>query len=141
MPGVTISAESPNLQGIRTVVASSNGDYVITLLPPGTYKLAFELSGFERQERTVNLAPTQVLPLEITMGPASITATVDVVGRSADVLVRTAQVATNFSQELLSTLPTNRDINAALLLAPSVHPPARSAATRSRARCRTRICS
>ena len=75
MPGVTISAESPNLQGIRTVVASSNGDYVITLLPPGTYKIAFELSGFERQERTVNLAPTQVLPLEITMGPAPITAT------------------------------------------------------------------
>jgi hypothetical protein len=35
------------------------------------------------------------------MGPASITATVNV-GRSADVLVQTAQVAANFNQELLS---------------------------------------
>ena len=121
MPGVTISAASPNLQGIRTVVTSNNGDYIIALLPPGTYKVTFELSGFERQERTVNLAPTQVLPLEMTMGPAAITETVTVVGRSADVLVRTAQVATNFSHDLLSTLPTTRDINAALLLAPSVH--------------------
>ncbi len=121
MPGVTISAESPNLQGIRTAMTSSNGDYILTLLPPGTYKVTFELSGFERQERTVNLAPTQVLPVEVTMGPAAVTETVTVVGRSADVLVQTAQVATNFSQDLLSTLPTNRDINAALLLAPSVH--------------------
>ncbi len=121
MPGVTISAESSNLQGIRTVVTSSNGDYLLTLLPPGTYKITFELSGFERQERTVNLSPTQVLPLEMTLGPAALTETVTVVGRSADVLLRTAQVAINVSQDLLSTLPTNRDINAALLLAPSVH--------------------
>jgi outer membrane receptor protein involved in Fe transport len=121
MPGVTISAESPNLQGIRTVVTSSYGDYLLTLLPPGTYKITFELSGFERQERTVNLSPTQVLPLEMTLGPAALSETVTVIGRSADVLMRTAQVAINFSHDLLSTLPTTRDINAALLLAPSVH--------------------
>ena len=36
-------------------------------------------------------------------------------------LVQTAQVATNLSQALIAVLPTNRDINAALLLAPSVH--------------------
>ena len=28
MPGVTINAESPNLQGIRTVLTSDNGDYI-----------------------------------------------------------------------------------------------------------------
>ena len=37
-------------------------------------------------------------------------------------LLQTAQVATNFNQELIATLPTNRDINATLLLAPAVHP-------------------
>ena len=41
---------------------------------------------------------------------------------ATDVLTQTAQVATNFNQDLISTLPTTRDINAALLLAPSVHP-------------------
>src|SRR5581483_10513203 len=45
-----------------------------------------------------------------------------VVGRSADVLTQTAQVATNFKQDLMSTLPTTRDINAPMLLAPDVHP-------------------
>jgi outer membrane receptor for ferrienterochelin and colicin len=122
VPGVTVNAESPNLQGIRTAVTSENGDYIISLLPPGVYTITFELSGFQRVDRTVTLAPTQVLPVEVVMGPAAVSETVEVIGRSADVLTQTAQVALNISQDLIQTLPTNRDINAALLLAPAIHP-------------------
>ena len=122
VPGVTVTAASPNLQGVRETVTSENGDYILTLLPSGTYTLAFELTGFGTQRRTVTLAPTQVVPLEVELGPAALTETVEVVGRSSDVLVQTAQVATNFSQDLLSALPTNRDYRAVMLMAPSVHP-------------------
>jgi hypothetical protein len=122
VPGVTVNAESPNLQGIRTAVTSENGDYIISLLPSGVYKISFELSGFQRVERTVTLAPTQTLPVEVVMGPASVSETVEVVGRTADVLTQTAQVALNISQDLVQSLPTTRDINAALLMAPAVHP-------------------
>jgi len=122
LPGVTVNASSPNLQGIRTVVTTENGDYVISLLPSGAYTISFELSGFERVTKTVTLAPTQTLPLDAQMGTAGISETVNVVGHSADTLMNTAQVATNFSQDLIATLPTNRDINAVLLLAPGVHP-------------------
>src|SRR6516162_6458128 len=65
LPGVTVSLSSPNLQGTRTVVTSEYGDYVFNLLPPGTYAVAFELSGFEREQRSINLAPTQDLPLDV----------------------------------------------------------------------------
>ena len=68
MPGATVNVESPNLQGIVTVVTSENGDYIVPQLPPGNYKSTFELTGFERQERTVALAPTQTLPLNVTNG-------------------------------------------------------------------------
>ena len=122
VPGVTVTVTSPNLQGTRETVTSGNGDYILTLLPSGAYTVTFELSGFGTQTRTVSVAPTQVVPLEIELGPAAITETVQVVGRSADVFVATAQVATNFSQQLISELPTARDINAVLMLAPSVHP-------------------
>jgi outer membrane receptor protein involved in Fe transport len=122
VPGVTVTVESPSLQGVRTAITSENGDYIVTLLPPGAYTVTFELSGFQRQQRSVTLAPTQVLPVDVTMGPAAVSETVEVVGRSADVLTQTAQVATNFSQDLIATLPTTRDINATLLLAPAVHP-------------------
>jgi hypothetical protein len=122
LPGVTVNAASPNLQGIRTVTSSANGDYVFTALPPGTYTVTFELSGFQNQQKTVTVAPTQVVPLDATLGVGALNETVNVVGRTADVLTQTAQVATNFKQDMIATLPTNRDINASLLLAPAVHP-------------------
>jgi len=122
LPGVAVNAESPNLQGIRTVTTSQNGDYVFTLLPPGQYTITFELSGFERQQRTVTVAPTQTVPLDVTMGVSGISENVNVVGRTSDVLTQTAQVAVDFKQDLIAALPTTRDINAALLLAPAVHP-------------------
>jgi outer membrane receptor protein involved in Fe transport len=122
LPGVTVTAASPNLQGVRAVTTSENGDYVFTALPPGSYRVSFELSGFDRQERNVTLAPTQTLPIDVRMGISAIAESVTVIGRTADVLTQTAQVATDFKQELIATLPTNRDINAALLLAPAVHP-------------------
>jgi outer membrane receptor for ferrienterochelin and colicin len=123
IPGVTVSAISPNLQGARETVTSGNGDFILALLPSGTYTVRFDLTGFQRQERTVAVAPTQSVPLEVVMGPAAVSETVNVVGgTTADVLTQTAQVATNFDQDLLATLPTNRDIRAVMLMAPAVHP-------------------
>jgi outer membrane receptor for ferrienterochelin and colicin len=121
LPGVTVNAASPNLQGVRSVVTSENGDFVLSLLPPGTYTLTFDLSGFEKVTKTVTLAPTQNLPVNASLGPAAVTETVNVVGRAADVLMQTTTVATNFKQELIATLPTTRDLNAIMLQAPNVH--------------------
>ena len=122
VPGATVAAASPNLQGSREAVTSENGDYILTGLPSGVYTVTFTLAGFQPQTRTLTLAPTQVLPLEVTLGPAQVSEVVQVVGRSADVLTETAQMATNFSQDLIATLPTSRDLNSILLMAPGVHP-------------------
>src|SRR5215475_6811766 len=80
LPGVTVNASSANLQGVRTVVTSENGDYVLSLLPSGTYTVSFELSGFQTVSKTVALAPTQVLPLDSSLEPAATTETVNVTG-------------------------------------------------------------
>jgi len=122
LPGATATAKSPNLQGSREVVTSENGDYIFTALPSGPYTITFSLTGFQDQVRTVVLAPTQVLPLEVRLGPAQVSEEVTVTGRSADTLTRTAQIATNFSQDLIASLPTSRDLNSILLMAPGVHP-------------------
>ena len=73
LPGVTVTVASPNLQGIRSTVTSEIGDYVVTLLPSGTYTLTFELSGFQKQEKRILLAPTQTLPVDDELGPAALT--------------------------------------------------------------------
>jgi len=122
VPGATVTITSPALQGSRTAVTADNGDYIVALLPPGVYRVSVELSGFETQEKTVNLAPTQALPIDVSLGPAAVQETVLVVGSSANVLGQTAQVAMDFKQDLIATLPTNRDITATLLLSPAVQP-------------------
>jgi outer membrane receptor for ferrienterochelin and colicin len=122
LPGATVTAKSPNLQGSREAVTSANGDYILTGLPSGPYTISVTLSGFQTYTRPVVLAPTQVVPLEVTLGPAQVTEEVTVTARSADTLTNTSQIATNFSQDLIATLPTARDLNSILLMAPGVHP-------------------
>jgi len=57
LPGVTCTATSPSLQGIRTSVTSNSGNYRIASLPPGTYKVSCALAGFATVERTANVTP------------------------------------------------------------------------------------
>ena len=71
LPGATVTAKSPNLQGTREAVTSENGDYILTGLPSGPYTISFSLAGFQTQTRNVVLAPTQVLPLEVTARPGA----------------------------------------------------------------------
>ena len=122
VPGVTVTASAPTLQGTRETVSSDNGDYILPLLPPGVYTITFQLSGFGTVSRTVTLAPAQSVPLSVQMGPAALSETVNVVAARSDVLTGTAQVGTNFTQALMNLLPTGRDLNAVLLLAPGVRP-------------------
>jgi outer membrane receptor for ferrienterochelin and colicin len=122
LPGASVTAKSPNLQGTREAVTSANGDYILTGLPSGPYTITVSLSGFQTHTRALVLAPTQVVPLEVTLGPAQVSEEVTVIGTSADPLTKTAQIATNFSQELIANLPTSRDLNSILLMAPGVHP-------------------
>jgi len=122
LPGVVVSVTSANLQGTRVAITSENGDYILTLLPSGIYTVTFEISGFERAQRIISVAPTQNVPLTVVLGPSTIVEEIQVVGRAADVLTNTAQVATNFTQDFISRLANNRDLSTTLLLAPSVHP-------------------
>jgi len=122
LPGVTVPVSSPNLQGRRTVVSSQNGDFIVAQLPAGAYTITFELTGFENVVKSATLAPTVRLAVDAMLGVARMSDTVNVVGSPANLLTGTAQVATDFSEDLMATLPTNRTLDAALLLAPSVHP-------------------
>ena len=45
VPGVTVTATSPAMQGQRTAYTGESGNWVIRNLPPGQYELTFELEG------------------------------------------------------------------------------------------------
>ncbi len=66
LPGVTIAAASPALQGVRTAVSSDNGDYIIPFLPPGMYTL---LCFFPSPDGAPHIAGGMVAPFEV-LAPA-----------------------------------------------------------------------
>src|SRR5438270_8726219 len=47
LPGVTVTAASPSLQGQRAATTDVNGVYFIKGLPAGTYTVSFDLSSFK----------------------------------------------------------------------------------------------
>jgi Carboxypeptidase regulatory-like domain len=46
VPGTRVTVRSQQSNLVRTVLANAEGEYVIALLPPGTYALAAEAPGF-----------------------------------------------------------------------------------------------
>ena len=120
LPGVMVVATSPMLQGTRSAVTSESGDYLIPLLPPGLYTVSFTLEQFQTITRTQQVASGHNALLDVTLSLAALREAVQVIA-DAQPLAHTAQVATNFKQQLMATLPTNRTIDAVMLMAPSVH--------------------
>ena len=71
--GVKISAKSPNLQGIRSIVSSENGDFILPLLPIGKYTLTFKLPGFVQiVQENVMVHLGKVTSLKVKMEPIKI---------------------------------------------------------------------
>lgn len=120
MPGVSVTAKSPMLQGSRTVVTSGNGDYAIINLPPGEYTVTFTISGFREQTLNKTVGASQTVSLNATMSISEVTASAVVMGR-AEQISATSQAATTYTSELLAKLPTARTIASAVNLTPGVN--------------------
>src|SRR6516225_8416894 len=70
LPGVTVTATSPQLQGERTAVTDSTGTFRIPSLPPGNYTLKLSLSGFQdlsQENVTVSLDKSVALNLKMKL--------------------------------------------------------------------------
>jgi hypothetical protein len=111
LPGVTVTATSPVMMGVQTAVTNENGMYRFPSLPPGTYALNYELSGFNRVNRediVVNIGFTATVNVQLQV--ATVQETVTVTGQSPVVDVTNSNQQTNFTQEALDNLPNARDI-------------------------------
>ena len=57
LPGATVTIENVGTRDIRVVPTNSSGDYLVTLLPIGTYTVKIELQGFGTQTRASRWRP------------------------------------------------------------------------------------
>lgn len=121
MPGVSVTAEGPALIRPQTVITTDDGGYRFPSLPPGDYFVTFALDGFQSVRREhIKLTLQTVLKVDVTLKPATFSQDVLVVGDSPVVDVASTGVGTSFDKDLLSGIPTARDIWAAMALAPGL---------------------
>jgi outer membrane receptor protein involved in Fe transport len=120
LPGVTVTAASPNLQGVRSVTTSAVGDYIIPFLPPGRYTLTFELQGFKSAEQETLVTAAGTVTLDAKLQIAGVAESVIVTGSVADAFSAGVSAATTFKQALIEDLPLNRGIEATTALTPGV---------------------
>jgi hypothetical protein len=84
LPGVTVEASSPVLiEKTRTAVTDSTGLYRVTELPPGTYKVAFTLTGFATVVRDgVELTGASVTTINADLRVGAVAETITVTGET-----------------------------------------------------------
>lgn len=118
LPGVTVTASSPALQGARTALTSENGDYIIPFLPTGEYTVLFEISGFQPSKQLVRVPVAETVTLNQQMAIGGVTETVDVSAAVQTDFTSSPTAAASYKSALIDTLPVTRTVNGAVLLAP-----------------------
>jgi hypothetical protein len=107
VPGVTVTATNPETGLVRTTVTAADGTYRFPSLPPGTYKVIAELSGFATvttENVVLNVASER--ELNVSLKQASVTEAITVTA-DAPLVATDPAVGTVVSQNELENLPLN----------------------------------
>lgn len=108
--GATVTATDNAKGTTRTVTSDADGNYVILALPPSTYTVKIESSGFAA--KTVNnvlLEVGQQLALDVDLTVGDVGAVVDVAAGEQELVdTERTQQSTVISGQQLSNLPINR---------------------------------
>lgn len=125
LPGVTVTVSGESIiGGARTVVTDENGTYRFPALPPGTYSLSAELSGFKPfSQENVRLQLGQTITVDAKLEIGGLQERVTVAGGAPVVDVKSSAAQKNLTEEVMENIPfTSRFGPGAMLLAPGVNP-------------------
>jgi hypothetical protein len=121
LPGVTVTATSPAQMGTLSAVTNEEGMYRFPSVPPGEYKIQFELAGFGtlvRENIRVTLGFNAAVNVKLAV--ATLQETVTVSGESPVVDTTATRIQTNYDQEKLASIPNARDMWSLLATTPSI---------------------
>ncbi|HYI10967.1 MAG TPA: carboxypeptidase regulatory-like domain-containing protein [Thermoanaerobaculia bacterium] len=119
LPGATVTATSPQLQGSRTSTSDANGNYNIAALPPGEYTVRVELQGLQTVTRTTRVTLSGTARVDADLKVSAVTESITVTA-SAPAVMETTEVQTNYQKEQIDNLPVGRTVTAIALLSPGV---------------------
>ena len=111
LPGVTVSASGPQLQGIRTAITDGGGTFRFPTLPPGTYSIKANLAGFQdAAQENVTVSLDKSVTLNLKMQVAGVSQTVTVTGASPVVDTQSSAGGVTVDQSMMTMLPAARNL-------------------------------
>jgi hypothetical protein len=120
IPGVVITLQNELTNVTQKTTSDENGFYQFRDLPPGSYQITAELTGFRKTTvRAVSVLVDQIVSLDLVLNVGEITQEVEVT--AAPTLIEPDKVSTgvNFDPSLTAQLPmVNRRFNDIALLTP-----------------------
>ncbi len=120
LPGVTVEARSPSLQGVRSSVTDGEGRFNLTLLPPGAYTVTATLAGFAVNRQTLRLGLDQAATIRFELITAA-SAEVTVTAQAATVETESNAIGRNLDANAFKALPTGRNYASVAQLASGVN--------------------
>src|SRR5205809_3468857 len=122
LPGVTVEASSPVLiEKVRSAITDGSGQYQIVDLRPGTYAVAFSLSGFATAKRDgVEVTGSGVITINIDMRVGNVAETVDVRGETPVVDIQSTRRQSVIVNQIINELPASRSYGSILAAVPTL---------------------
>ena len=124
LPGVTVTATSPDLLAPVVAVSDTAGYYRLNNLPPGTYTIAADLTGFAAYKREgILMRAGSTFTVDIEMTLSSVQESVTVTGESPMIETSKPTSTLNIQGELMRAAPvTSRRLFSDVLdMAPGVN--------------------
>jgi hypothetical protein len=105
LPGVAVTATQKETGLLRSTITNEAGVYRLAALPSGTYEIVAELSGFEKQIRSVELLLNQEVEVAFMLGVGARTEQVTVTAETPMTDTTKSEVSRTFKAEQISDLP------------------------------------
>src|SRR5712692_2062432 len=108
VPGVTVTLTNQATNVVRVVQTNEVGLYVISAIPPGTYDLKAELTGFQTVERKGLIVQVgSANRIAFTMEVGNLSETLEVVAHSPLIQTENAAISTVIENRAIVELPLN----------------------------------
>ena len=107
LPGATVTVDNVGTHEIRTTVTSATGDFVVNLLPIGSYQVRVELASFRSQESRVDLRSGERIRVDARLAIGGVSDTVQVSAEAPLLQTDSSTVSTLVTQNEVQDLPVN----------------------------------
>src|SRR5262245_42747801 len=108
IPGATVAVENVATNITRTVVTDAEGNYVVTPLDPGMYRVTAEVPGFQKTiKEGLELTDGQSARVELTLDLSTLSAEVQVTAETPLLNTESATLSQVITNEQIVDLPLN----------------------------------